>query len=125
MKKRRPTEHRQQELLREQRNCCYYCKEPFGGWRQNERNELVKRTPVYDHVKNFKEFRTNREDNFVAACCSCNSIKTNKPFIKAREARKFVQERLKEIPRPNQKLLRKLDRIFTTLPVVPEQQTKT
>ncbi len=82
----------QKELIRRQRNKCFYCDKEIGTY--YVRNNVVRKTTVhYDHFLPFSYLQDNPYDNWVMACNICNLIKSSKVFENMDLAKQFIYTR--------------------------------
>lgn len=77
--KRRPSGAAQRHILDLQSNRCIYCAVPFHGIQ-----------PHWDHFEPHSLAANNQDNNFVAACMTCNCIKASLFFYSLEEAREFI-----------------------------------
>lgn len=88
--RKQPKKPKQEEILLKQHNRCYYCGFKFYGfviWQ----SKLIYLRPAFDHVIPFIFTQTNQPENFVAACKTCNSIKSSKHFDTIQERITYVR----------------------------------
>jgi len=77
------------KCLDKQENRCFYCKEEFDSI-ITRNGKPLKLKLVWDHMVPYSYFQTNPDNNFVAACHVCNSIKSNKMFNTVEETIEFI-----------------------------------
>lgn len=91
----RPTKKSQDEILKSQEHCCFYCFRAFG--KTVYRNSRSIRLQLHwDHINPYVYSLDNRDQNFVAACHVCNGIKSDTIFKGADDARIYITERWKD-----------------------------
>lgn len=82
-----------EEILKIQNNCCLYCDREFGV----SHDGAAPLSISWDHFVPFSYLQCHPIWNFVAACKSCNSIKSSMMFQTIEEAILYVQARKKEL----------------------------
>jgi 5-methylcytosine-specific restriction endonuclease McrA len=89
-KRRTPPLKKRREVIERQGNKCFYCGEPFGEY--YIRNGVAKKLTIhFDHFVPFAFSGNNDNENFVASCNICNSIKSDKVFETEEDARCYVE----------------------------------
>ena len=81
-------------VLEEQGYICFYCGVAFGESYWSPRSDaLAQAQPGFDHFIPWIYCRSSTADNVVAACQTCNSIKSDLVFENRGEAIRFVRDR--------------------------------
>lgn len=88
------TEERELILIA-QDNRCFYCLNGFGDYIWY-RNKLIQIRINWDHFVPFDYLQSNPDNNWVASCQVCNSIKSNKMFDTTKEAIEYVKRKREE-----------------------------
>lgn len=108
--RRGPSNKWRQMILQKQEYRCFYCDGQFGSriWRWTR---IVRVKLVWDHVNPYVFSLDNRDQNFVAACQTCNGIKRDYVFDSYEAAKTFILARRKEkgyasVPRVRQDVRR-------------------
>lgn len=83
--RKQPRKVLKETILAKQNNRCFYCGTRFD----------VLTLPTYDHLLPFSYSYNNEDQNFVAACSKCNSLKSGKVFDSLTEALIYVRQKRK------------------------------
>lgn len=94
-KRKKPTLLAQTAKLNNQKNKCFYCGQKFDEWYVRDGFARL-RKPVWDHLSPYSYSFDNSNDNFVAACATCNAIKGARIFDSFLEAAQYVRKRRQE-----------------------------
>ena len=86
----RPTKAEQLKILNEQDQACFYCGIQFGTFRYRKGKRFAIKVS-WDHKLPYSFTQNNHVHNFVAACSTCNSIKSDKIFRDLQEAQIYLQ----------------------------------
>ena len=94
--RKRPCRAAQAAILAQQEDLCLYCGSRFGEW-QTRGGRSFRVRVAWDHNVPFAYSRDNAEQNFVAACYLCNSIKSSMMFQSLDEARVYILSRRQQM----------------------------
>lgn len=95
-RRKKPSPEVQQRILLEQLFKCFYCEKPFGALQARGREAFLLEI-TWDHRLPYVLFKNSDDDNFVAACQVCNSLKHDIVFETAEDARFYLaHQRLKK-----------------------------
>jgi len=81
-------------ILTKQDNKCYWCGRDFEETRYCRNGKFFKLRIVFDHYVPLAYCRSDKKENFVAACHLCNSIKSDLMFDDEEELRKYLRSRI-------------------------------
>jgi 5-methylcytosine-specific restriction endonuclease McrA len=79
-----------------QEYCCIYCQLPFGTTIRSRRGHIVLAVNWEHFLPYGLVGNLGGDENFVASCQVCNSIKRNNVFHDVGNARDFITERWQE-----------------------------
>ena len=88
-KRRSPSRKHKKAQLDKQGGKCLYCDLEIGSYVQRK-DRLIRLVLVWDHVVPFSYSRNNGNQNFVADCHICNSIKSDLMFGDLDEAKAYI-----------------------------------
>lgn len=95
-RRKKPSPEAQQRILLEQLFKCFYCDKPFGALQARGRESFLLEV-TWDHRLPYVLFNNSDDDNFVAACQICNSLKRDIVFSTVEDARFYLaHQRLKK-----------------------------
>lgn len=105
--RRTPSPADQREILIEQDNACFYCRQFFGDVvPKGPRNVRLK--IHWDHFTPYAHTADNRPSNFVAACHVCNGWKSDRIFATDDDARRFLDAKWTKARAPRAKTVRRM-----------------
>ncbi len=100
-RRKQPPVWLKKEILIEQDNRCFYCESPFTSWYVKGDGHPIKLRLNWDHITPFEYTMNNNNDNFVAACHLCNTIKGRRIFETIEEAKNWL--RLQQLLPPSRR----------------------
>lgn len=95
-RRRKPTPWVQEKILARQHSRCLYCLLPFGEIVEREGREFVLRV-AWDHFVPFSVAADNADENFVASCQICNSIKRDRLFQSPEECADWLKRKREQL----------------------------
>ncbi len=98
--RRKPSDLRQQTILEQQNDHCFYCGLKFYEWYHDGRYAR-ERSVCWDHLLPYNYSQNSHDYNFVAACGQCNGIKRDKIFHNLKEAAEYVRKKRRDKGLPN------------------------
>ncbi len=91
-KRQTPNHYKKKEILQNQSYRCLYCNKSFGGFVKRGR-KLIKLRIQWDHFIPYSFGYNNHNENFVASCQICNSLKSDFVFGSVEEAQIYLQNK--------------------------------
>lgn len=92
-KRRKPSAGRQEEILTEQNNRCYWCRGAFGSALISPRGLVRTLKAAWDHFIPYSYTGSCADLEFVASCQVCNGIKSASMFDTEEECRGHIMRR--------------------------------
>ena len=77
-KRKKPSKKKQKQLIKTQKNKCYWCNIQFGSFAISKKGKIYKLKPVWDHYIPYSYTGSCDDNQFVASCRICNSFKSAK-----------------------------------------------
>lgn len=89
-RRKRLSKKRKEKILQDQNNCCLYCQNEFGIFYRYKNKVRITKLE-FDHMMPFSYNANSSDDNRIASCNICNSIKGSNIFNTIEEIRNFIK----------------------------------